>query len=593
MPIDRIISPRILRQEDGAVAVIVALLLTVLLGFVALGVDVASLYRDRAQLQADADLAAMSSVAAPENSQPRAVQTLERNRRGADSLSDLQTGRFLRNPEIPAAERFVPLANGSAGINAVALTLQDAAPLHFARIFSDSDHVTLTRRALAIRTGAASFSLGSHLARLDPANLNALLSNSFGASVTLGAGDYALLAQSSVNLGDLIATLDSQSGANRRNPAAILDTRTTGARIAAALASLLDGRAATILGDLERITTSLDLSVAAIVGGIDTDLGLTATEFLAHTRISALDAIRAVAQVNNLDQSLTLDTAATLPSILSAQTRLAVGEPPARSGWIAIGEEGVQLHRAATRLRTDIELAPDLLGVLGLGVSATGLRLPLYVELAGATATLEEITCGAAPQDTAARFSTSATPLHPQNGTALATIYLGSLPAQVFASGPVNPAALDFADILDLSLRIELPLLPAIQIGGITLQARARATLGSSQTRMISFTGEDISAGRTTRYFGSGDLLTSGIADLLSPDRIELRVKPGQEGLVSGAANTLVQSVLTLLPARIVSGLTAPIDTALDDILNQTGLRLGEGELTLTGHHCERVQLVR
>ena len=61
MLIDRI--KQFAAAEDGAVAVIVSLLMTVLMGFVALGVDVAWLYGERAKLQSFADLSAISAMA--------------------------------------------------------------------------------------------------------------------------------------------------------------------------------------------------------------------------------------------------------------------------------------------------------------------------------------------------------------------------------------------------------------------------------------------------------------------------------------------------------------------------------------------------
>ncbi len=594
MPIETNFPTRFLRDESGAVAVIVALLLVVLLGFTALGVDVASLYRDRARLQAVGDLTAMSAVAAPNEANTRANAVIGRNAGTGPTLNTLQQGRFLRNPEIPPQDRFIPMPEGTAGINAVAVTLGDRAPLHFAKIFSEESDVALTRRSLAIRTGAASFSLSSNIARLDAANLSEALSASFGTTVGLSAGGADVLAGTQVNMGDLLVALDNLTGIGSRNPAAILDAQTTTADILAALQSILPSGAAGVIAPIASAAPDAGVPVAALAGGIDIDLGLTAAEFASDIELSALDLLRALAGSQPATHALKLNTALAVPGLLDTKVDLSVGEPPAQSGWIALGEEGAQLHRAAVRLGAEIDLSPDLLGALGLGVSATSLRLPVYVEAAGATATLERITCaGTDPDDVVARFRTGPTPLHPSNGTAVAALYLGELSGDPANGGPIDPATLGFADILDISLRIRLGLLPDLVIAGITLQARSHVALGQSQVETTEFTRADVAEGRTTRHFASGDLLSTGVAGLLSPQNTEVRVKPGQEGLLGPLVGPVLADVLAILPAQLLATLTGPLDAVLDGALDAAGLRLGEGELTLTGYHCERVQLVR
>lgn len=245
-------------------------------------------------------------------------------------------------------------------------------------------------------------------------------------------------------------------------------------------------------------------------------------------------------------------------------------------------------------VQTDITVDPTILGNLGIGVQATRIHLPLVAELAGATATLEEIGCSVTnPQAVATSFSTAPTALHPQNGTAVAALYLGSLPEDADTAGGIDPADLGFADLLEVTLVIDLPLLPDVTIAGLTLQARSHATAGRAQAETVRFTHEEIAAGTTTKTYGSGDLLSTAITDLLSPANTELRVKPGQEGLVSGLAAPLVADLLTLLPTRFLSALAGPIDAVLDGALDAAGLQMGAGELTLTGHHCEPIRLVQ
>ncbi|MFP7570269.1 pilus assembly protein TadG-related protein [Marivita sp. S2033] len=579
-------------DDDGAVAVIVSLLLVVLLGFTALGVDVAALYRERAQLQSRSDLTAVSAMAVPPVATERARFVLSRNNLDASALENLQTGRFLRNPAIPPSERFSALLVDDPGVNAVRVVLQDDAALHFARVFSEKTHVSLSRSALASRTGGASFSLDSHIAQIDGAALNNVLTDTFGVSAAIGIGDLNILANTSVNLGDVLDILADEIGGVGDNPAEILNATVSAGELIQSLQSALpEGVAATLTG-LQSAAGSASFDVSSLIGGIDTDLGLTATDFLAGVEISALDVIKALVSAQTAGGALELDASISAPNLLSLRTSVTAGEPAARSGWIGLGEEGAELHRAAVRLQTELAIAPNLLGHLGIGLDVASVNLPIYTEIAGSTATLESITCDASdPENPAASFSTSATPLHPANGTSVAALYLGSLPDH---AGPVDPSELQFADLLTLDIVVATGLLlPDIRIPGVIIQVRSRVTVGSSQTETIRFTHEDVQIGRTTKTFGSGEVLTSAVNGLFSKDNTELRVKPGQGGLVSGLAAPIVAGVLRTLPDLLVSRLAAPVDSVLDATLQTIGLNLGVGELTLTGHHCEPIRLVR
>ncbi|WP_428512139.1 TadG family pilus assembly protein [Roseovarius sp.] len=584
---------RFARDDSGVVAIIVSLMLTVLFGFVALGVDVAALYRDRARLQAASDLGALSAMADASAARPRAEDAIARNGRAPTTLTDLQTGRYFRNPAIPRTERFVASVDESTPVNAAFVTLTDDSPLYFGQIFSGASTVALNRSALATRTGAASFSLNSHLTNLDPAALNALLTAEYGAGAQIDAGDFSLLASTQINLGSLMETLDALVGGGSANPADVLDAVTTADTVLDALVAELPPALAGSLAGLASAAAGQDIDVATVVGGIDTRLGLTATDFLTEFDVTALDIVKAVLAAEAIEAaSLGLDL--NVAGIAGVDARLSAGEPPARSGWVALGEDGVQLHRAAARLALDIDADPGLLTGLAPEVTATGLRVPLYVELAGATASLEEISCTAArASDLAASFSVSHTPLHPANGTSVAALYLGTLPTGTSATAAIDPASLGFADLLTVRIAIPVPLLPDLVLADLVVQARSHVALGRSNTETITFTRGDVAAGDAVRSFGSEQLVTNAVSTLLSSETTEIRVKPDQQGLVTGLAAPVVNTLLANLSGHLLAALTTPVDGVVDGVLADVGLELGAGELTLTGHHCELIRLVR
>jgi uncharacterized membrane protein len=586
---------RFAKSEEGAVAIIVALLLVVLMGFVALGVDTASLYRDRAQLQSVSDLTAMSAVALPDEANARAIHTMGRNDKIASDLESLQVGRFLRNPAIPPQNRFTELSPGNPKINAVRVVLNDDAPLHFARIFTDDSHVALDRNALASRTGSISYSLSSHLVSLGDVALSEALTQRFGGGASIGAGDNQALANVDIDLGALLEALDAQIGGTSRNPAEILNTTTTAGDIITALQSILPASLANSLSGLANAAGSASFDVSSLVGGIDTELGLTATDFLSEIDISALDVVKSLVAATSSDQGVGLAANVNVADVISANTTLTAGEPPAQSGTIALGEESVLLHRAAARLKSEITIEPNVLENLGLGVQVASVHLPIFVEVAGSTARLDRMACHiTSPQGVAAKFRTAHTPLDPANGTSVAALYLGELDEAALGNGPINPADLEFTDLLSVNVVIEGGfLLPDTTIAGITIQARSAVAVGESKDETISFTHAEIAAGQTTKSFGSGNLLGSAVSDLLSPQNTELRVKPGQGGLISSLAAPVISTLLAVLPDSLLTGLLSPVDGILDAALDAVGVKLGAGELTVTGHHCEPIRLVR
>ena len=77
-----------------------------------------------------------------------------------------------------------------------------------------------------------------------------------------------------------------------------------------------------------------------------------------------------------------------------------------------MGEEGVVLHRAAVRVALETEAEPTILGPLLTGVTATRVQVPIYLEVAGATARLDRMSCSEDRSKAAAVFSTSTSRSH-------------------------------------------------------------------------------------------------------------------------------------------------------------------------------------
>ena len=73
------------------------------------------------------------------------------------------------------------------------------------------------------------------------------------------------------------------------------------------------------------------------------------------------------------------------PGIAAASLKLGIGERPVGTSLVRVGRTGASVHTAQTRLLLTVDL-------IGSGAAAM-VRLPLYLELASATARLTGLQC--------------------------------------------------------------------------------------------------------------------------------------------------------------------------------------------------------
>lgn len=195
---------RFRRDENGAVAVLVGLLLVVLIGFLAIGVDIGYLYYQQKSLQTRADLAAISAVMNLDDAPATAAEnTVTENGLDASALGGLSYAHYDRDSTLAPEARISARNLDDADVNAATTSLQKTAPLYFASTFLPTNSTTLSATATAARLDLASFTLGSRLLALDTTDsavLNALLGSALGSSVSLDLVDYEALADTSIDL---------------------------------------------------------------------------------------------------------------------------------------------------------------------------------------------------------------------------------------------------------------------------------------------------------------------------------------------------------------------------------------------------------
>ncbi|WP_417270670.1 TadG family pilus assembly protein [Celeribacter sp.] len=588
-------------DESGAVVIIFALFLTVSMGFLAVGIDLGSLYFHQKTLQTQADMVAVSAVLnLHEEMQGSAsapyldagTKTVRGNALSAGALTTLSVGRYDYDPSTPTEDRFTHGSVSDEDLNAAKATLSDTAPLFFAQSFLNTDSTEMSASATAARFDFASFSLGSRLLSLNSGEsiLDGLLGSAFDTTVDLDLLDYQALLDTQIDLLTFSDALGNRIGAAAGNYETILTSNIELADIAGAIldTGLVSG-STDVLTTILNSTAVRGLNAADLIGMDGGAVALQLEDILAGVNVNVLDLLKGsldivnegrIVEVNGLDLNL--------ENVLNVDLDLVVGEREEQSGWIMLGERGATVHTAQVRLKLDLDLSPTLLSNLGTGVSVLALYVPLYVEIASATATLTNLNCKAAAQsDTVAIFDTGFTPFEGVTGTHVVEMFIGNFDPLIFKdmTTPLDPADLQPANFLDLSLSVLI-----FRLNLLTLQLQSHAGVGVSQQPVVEFLVSEI--GGAPKTISSGELVNSTLQTLLDPNVLEVNVESESLSLVSSVFSSLLNVVLGILPNRLLGALLEPLDLVVDGLLNTLGIGIGQGDLTLDGVSCGKVILV-
>jgi uncharacterized membrane protein len=561
----------VLRCRSGNVATLTALMMPAALTRSAFAVDEGSLYLERRHLQNLTDLAAIAAAADIAEPGKAAEALFEAN--GVDGLTLLtapgktdlpntllvQTGRYVPDPDIVAAERFKV---GAEPANAARVTVQTIGTTYFAGRLLPKPTIGTTATAGA--SNLAAFSIGSRLANVDTKDaapvVNELLGNLLGTDLSLSAMGYDALLDSDVDLLGFLTALAGKASIKAGTYDEVLQSDVSIGQFVSALADVSPGSEAN--AELKAVAAGLssDLTVPLShfvslgpVGRLA--LGEKAQGLAATANAMSLLSAGAVLADGKHQAALALD--AGLPGIASATVDLAIGEPPQNSAWFSIGEKGDIVRTAQTRLSLVVEVAGPggLLGKL-LGLS---IRVPIYVELAYAEGKLGDIACPTGRPESL-RVTVEARP-------GVAEAWIGEVDAagirNFIKSPPVQPAEL-----------VKAPL--------VTVTGTAHATISNPTPTQLVFSHADIENGAvksvSTHNF-TGSLFGSLLGDL------QLDVKVGGLGLGLGDVGKALANTL---------GLASPaIDTLLNGVLATLGIKLGEADIRVTGGTCGRSALVQ
>jgi uncharacterized membrane protein len=131
-----ILFGRFRTDQRGSIAIMGAVLMTLVIGCAALAVDLGSIFADRRRTQSATDLAAIVAAGNLNNATNAATATVVKNSYPASALVGVELGTYTPNSAIAPQARFVTPATGAA--NAARVTLKTQTPLYFARYITGS-----------------------------------------------------------------------------------------------------------------------------------------------------------------------------------------------------------------------------------------------------------------------------------------------------------------------------------------------------------------------------------------------------------------------------------------------------------------------
>lgn len=546
----RTLIDRFAADEHGNIALMSASFLMVICACAALGVDVGSIFADKRKTQSAADLAAIVAASDLLHASRAAAATVAKNNLPPDSLVAVEPGVYKADASLMPQQRFTAAA---APANAVRVTVRSKTPLFFGKVLTGSTYFNLDATAVASTTQLATFAIGSRLASLNGGLLNSLLGGLLGASLSLSAMDYQNLIKAQVNVFDFMLALATRASLTGISYDTLLNSNLKIGDVVSALqTSVGSGPAAVAVANIAASLTGLNTKIT-LGSLIDTGPYKSLTvgqQPKVAVNIGAFDLLSAIAQVANGTNQIATGVNLGLPGVAGVMLQATIGERPVGSSWIAVGMQGASVHTAQTRIFLNIQL-------VGSG-SVSMVNLPVYVEVAAGTATLNAVSCG-----------------YPNLSTSNVT--LGVSPGIVDAW----IGAVTAADMTNFSTKPNPPAAKIVNLGIIQVTARAHAAMANTSPTGVNFSYADIQA-QTRKTVNTTSFTSSLTSSLL--DDLQLNIQLGPLGLPIPGIGPLVTS--------IISGAAGSIDTLLLAVLQTLGVGLGQADVWVPGIRCDGAVLV-
>jgi uncharacterized membrane protein len=566
---------RFAADRRGAVAIATALLSVVLLGFAALATDVGFFYFQKRDLQTYTDLAAIAAAQNLSTAQQTAASALQLNGYPAGVVQSVATGLYSANSATPAAQRFQAQTTGA---NAVLVTTQTTAPMFLGRAFlalassggsattnnstssntGNNSSVTIGAHAIAMQQSYASFAIGSSLATVNGGLLNSLLGSLLGGSLSLSAMSYQSLISANIDMFSFSNALAVRAGVTGVTYNSLANTNVTVGQVFGAMLDAAQANPNSTATELTALTqiaaleasNSTVMQINSLINYGPYAQNQVGSQGLIGAAVSALDLVSAGAQVANGRHQITTAVNAGVPGIANVSLQLAIGERPVGTSWVTVGSAGASVHTAQTRLLLTVS-AGQVLGV--------PINLPIYIEIASGTATLNAIQC---PTSTQAQSVTlGVTP-------GIVTALIGNVSNAQFNDFTTAPSA-GPATILNV-------------LGLVTVTGSATASIANMSATPVTFSAAQISAD-TKQSVSTTDYVSSLLSSVIGGLHLTVNVI----GLPILVPPNLSQTVASVAAAAV-----SPIDQVLSGLLGTLGVDLGNADTWVMGVNCNHAVLV-
>ncbi|WP_300378022.1 TadG family pilus assembly protein [Henriciella sp.] len=557
----------------GNVAVIAAICAPMIAVMAALAVDTGVIASEERRMQGLVDIAAISAAGDIENAKQAAYSALAVNGFGGKytvnaetgALSDklkarldesvnVATGRYKPDPEMRFASRFV---EGGYPVNAVRVRIEREQPRYFGAFANGRQDIVVTGTAAV--TSEAAISVGSRLLGLNDGILNSLLSKLTGSEVELSVMDYRALAKADVDLLKMFDALATDLELDAATYDDVLDFNVALADLADAMAEVAgdDSRAIAALGSLAGIPGFAEVTVPLATLF---DLGSAGSASLGtpakglDLNVDALQMLSAGAIVSNGENQIDLDLDADVPGLVAVKASLLVGERPRGTTWFSLSDHsGGVASTAQARLFLETKLAGlDLLG-------GDLVRLPLYLELAPAEATVSSVVCKSGRQ-AADRVDIDVTP-------GILTLRIADLKSGI--ESVTRTQRFRPAEILDARL--------------VRIKASAHSSMVSSEPTRLRYYSREI---------GSGEPKTARTQDVLG-EALESAVRDLELDVDVAGLSLVSPKVVQKLVGGVLGEAVEPVDELVFNLTTALGLGLGEADVWVHDARCNRSVLVQ
>ncbi|GGB97865.1 membrane protein [Oxalicibacterium flavum] len=591
-------------------------------------IDIGFLFYQKRELQKIADMAAIAGAQQlAKDDCASAVQTAIGNaqQHGFPLAPEVTTGLWDPQNISDDTQYFIP-GNCSTSPNAVQVNVNRNFGSFFGAWVSQNVHASAIAKSPS--SPSAVFSIGSSLLEVNTNQsiLGPLLNSPLGIRLGLRLLSSQGIADTTVKLLEF-----TDLGLNTGSVDGLLESQITVGSLLDAIVTVLGNRGnedvhidlGLLNDEVSQITSAIGTVQLKISDLLNVDANTIQAESVLDSEIKVSDLIGVALQAANKHQALTANNAISLGNLATVGLKLAIVE----SAKIAVGGPGVTAHTAQVRLMLDLKLlnATNSNNILDLNLGVARIRLgptagqtlslPLHLELASGTATLDALRCFQPPDPLKHHTEISASTgiVHAFMGNLDSAYTNVSLPWNTLVSNAIADRSA-FADLLALRLRTSL-LFDIVPVADASVALRAYANIpidNSHSPQSIEYLVNPerpvLEQNLYTDISSNTNLLQSIRQGLLAPGNLVIDENAIKNLSILGIDLSALQTIVNALLGQIntitawliglLGTLLGPVFNLLDSLvlsplLDALGINIGNAQVHLIDVKCGASNNVR